>query len=124
MAGEGRQRIDKWLWFARIAKTRTTAQKLVLAGAVRINREKCASASHAVKVGDVLTVALDAGVRVLKILAPGARRGPAAEARTLYEDMSPPPPPAEERQGRGPRPTKRDRRAIDAFRDDFSEGEH
>ena len=129
MPDEGRQRIDKWLWFARVVKTRTLAQKLVVAGRVRLNREKIDSASHAVKLGDVLTIALEAGVRVLKVAGSGERRGPPAEARLLYEDLSPPPPPPEPRTasreaGTG-RPTKRDRRAMDSFlarRDDFSSG--
>ncbi len=121
MTGEGRQRIDKWLWFARVQRTRTTAQKLVLSGAVRINREKCGSASHPVKIGDVLTIAVGTSIRVLKIAAIGERRGPASEARLLYEDLSPPPVPREEeRETGGARPTKRDRRAIDALQDDFS----
>ena len=93
MAGEGRQRIDKWLWFARLARTRTIAQKLVLAGRVRVNREKAGAASDLVKAGDVLTVAFDGPVRVVRVLAPGERRGSAPEARLLYEDLTPPPAP-------------------------------
>jgi ribosome-associated heat shock protein Hsp15 len=119
MSEGARQRIDKWLWFARVVKTRTLAQKLVLSGAVRINREKCDSASQPLKPGDVLTIAVGRGIRVLKVAAPGTRRGPAEEARTLYEDLSPPSDPAAPRASAGPRPTKRDRRALDAFRDDF-----
>lgn len=121
-----RQRIDKWLWFARIAKSRTLAQKLAISGRVRINRERNDSASQPVKVGDTLTIGLESGVRVLRILATGSRRGPAAEARLLFEDVSPPAPPAstETRDPGTGRPTKRDRRAISAFKrglgDDFS----
>lgn len=123
-----RQRIDKWLWFARIAKSRTLAQKLAISGRVRINRERNDSASQPVKVGDTLTIGLESGVRVLRILATGTRRGPAMEARLLFEDLSPPAPPAAA-EARDPgigRPTKRDRRAISAFKrglgDDFSGG--
>jgi ribosome-associated heat shock protein Hsp15 len=133
MTGEDRQRIDKWLWFARLAKTRTAAQKLAVSGRVRVNREKNDSASRAVKVGDVLTVALDSGVRILRISANGERRGPAAEARLLYEDLSPPAPPVEaaaEVPDAGSRPTKRDCRARVAFMgrndasgDDFAEND-
>jgi ribosome-associated heat shock protein Hsp15 len=114
---EGRQRLDKWLWYARLAKTRTLAQKLAVSGRVRINRDRTDSASHAVKIGDVLTIALAGWVRVLKIVATGERRGPAAEARLLYEDLSPPRPPPEEPDGGsgGSRPTKRDRRQLDEF---------
>jgi ribosome-associated heat shock protein Hsp15 len=121
-----RQRIDKWLWFARIAKSRTLAQKLAISGRVRINRERNDSTSQPVKVGDTLTIGLESGVRVLRILATGTRRGPAAEARLLFEDLSPPPLPAssEMRDPGTGRPTKRDRRAISAFKrglgDDFS----
>jgi ribosome-associated heat shock protein Hsp15 len=126
-SGNGpRQRIDKWLWFARIAKSRTLAQKLAISGRVRLNRERNDSASQLVKVGDTLTIGLESGVRVLRILAAGTRRGPAAEARLLFEDLSPPAPPenAEIRVPGAGRPTKRDRRAISAFKrglsDDFS----
>jgi ribosome-associated heat shock protein Hsp15 len=114
----GRQRIDKWLWFARIAKSRTLAQKLAISGRVRINRERNDSASQQVKVGDTLTIGLESRVRVLRILATGTRRGPAAEASLLFEDLSPPAPPrrAEERDPGTGRPTKRDRRAISALK--------
>lgn len=108
-----RQRIDKWLWFARFARTRTLAQKLVAAGAVRLNRERIDSASRLVKPGDVLTVSLEHQIRVVRVLSSGERRGPASEAQDLYEEVTPPAPVA--RTGGGPRPTKRDRRTLDAF---------
>lgn len=108
-----RQRIDKWLWFARFARTRTLAQKLVAAGAVRLNRERIDSASRLVKPGDVLTVSLEHQIRVVRVLSSGERRGPASEAQELYEEVTPPAPVA--RTGGGPRPTKRDRRALDAL---------
>ena len=123
MAEEDRRRIDKWLWFARLAKTRTAAQALAVSGRIRVNRERNASASRPVKVGDVLTVGLESGVKVLKVAALGARRGPAPEARLLYEDMTPPLPPGEAAApGRaGPRPSKRARRRLDDFLgEDFS----
>ncbi len=101
MAEDDRRRIDKWLWFARLTKTRTTAQKLVVAGHVRVNRDKIDNASRAVRIGDVLTIALDSGVRVLRIQALGERRGPAAEARLLYDDLTPPA--AEGGRQQGPR---------------------
>jgi ribosome-associated heat shock protein Hsp15 len=121
---EGGQRIDKWLWFARVVKSRTMAQELATSGAVRINRIKNDSASRAVRVGDVLTIALDSGVRVLRIAAAGERRGPPAEARLLYEDLSPPAPPTPLALGMpnptpGGRPTKRDRRALEALKRPF-----
>ena len=124
MSGGDRRRIDKWLWFARLAKTRTAAQALAVSGRIRVNRERNASASRPVKIGDVLTVALESGVKVLKVAALGARRGPAPEARLLYEDLTPAPPPGEAAApGRvGPRPSKKDRRRLDDFLagDDFS----
>ena len=118
-ADRNRLRIDKWLWFARLARTRTLAQKLVRSGRIRVNREKVASASATVKAGDVLTVALDSGVRVMKIIELGERRGSATIAQTLYEELTEPTPrkrsdpPARV----GPRPTKRERRALDNARD-------
>jgi len=125
---QDRRRIDKWLWYARLAKTRTVAQGLAVSGRVRVNSEKNQSGSRGLKTGDVLTLALESGVRVLRVVLLGDRRGPASEARLLYEDLSPPPAVAEPPAPRaGPRPTKRDRRQLDAFRpgrpgDDFSSG--
>ena len=87
-----RQRIDKWLFFARVAKSRTLAAKLAQGGHVRVNGAKIGQASHDVKPGDVLTVTLERRVLVYKVVDCGARRGPAPEARLLYEDLSPPPP--------------------------------
>ncbi len=84
-------RIDKWLWFARQTKSRSLAQKLVNGGGVRLNANKIASPSKMVGPGDVLTLTLAAGVRVLKIVDCGKRRGSFEEARMLYEDLSPPP---------------------------------
>jgi ribosome-associated heat shock protein Hsp15 len=83
------QRVDKWLWFARIVKSRQLAQALIEQGAVRINRIKVIRASGRIAAGDVVTVAVHDRIRVLKVLGEGKRRGPAAEARELYEDLSP-----------------------------------
>ena len=82
------QRLDKWLWFARITKSRTLAAQLVVDGKVRVNRTKAAKASQTVRSGDVLTIALRGHVQVLRVLAPGLRRGPPPEARQLYEVVS------------------------------------
>lgn len=118
-----RRRIDKWLWFARLARTRTAAQKLAVSGRVRVNRVKNTSASRTVRVDDVLTIALDHGVRVLRIKDLGERRGPASAAQLLYVDLAPLEPrlrtPVAQRIGR--RPTKRDRRVLDAARDSMAE---
>ena len=88
MNGLERQRIDKWLFFARAVKSRSLAAKLVQAGHVRVNREKIDQAAQLVKPGDVLTMKLERGVVVWRILLPGTRRGPFPEARTLYEDLT------------------------------------
>jgi len=114
-----RQRIDKWLWHARVVRTRAAASALAGSGHVRLNGQRVDAASRAVKAGDVVTVALDRSVRVLKIVDFAERRGGAEAARTLYEDLSTPVAPldatqAERDQGAG-RPTKRERRAIDRF---------
>ncbi|MHC6156245.1 RNA-binding S4 domain-containing protein [Bradyrhizobium elkanii] len=82
-----RQRLDKWLWHARLVKARTSAAELVASGHVRINGAREKSPGHAVKVGDVVTVALDNSVRVLKVIGFAERRGDASSARVLYEDL-------------------------------------
>lgn len=89
MTAEGRQRVDKWLFFARVVKSRSLAAKIVAAGHVRVNRQKIGEAAHPLRVGDVLTVALERRVLVYRVRAFAARRGPAAEARLLYEDLAP-----------------------------------
>jgi ribosome-associated heat shock protein Hsp15 len=82
-----RQRLDKWLWHARVVKARSSAAALVEAGHVRINGVREQAPGHAVKAGDVLTVALDNSVRILKVVAFAERRGDATAARGLYEDL-------------------------------------
>jgi ribosome-associated heat shock protein Hsp15 len=119
------QRIDKFLWFARFFKSRTLAASVVTGGRVRINGERCEKAATIVKAGDVLTFPAGPRVRVIKVVAGGTRRGPASEAQSLYEDLTPPPEkrpeepaaPAQREKGSG-RPTKRERRAIDALTGD------
>jgi ribosome-associated heat shock protein Hsp15 len=86
---DDRQRIDKWLWHARVVRTRNAAAELAVSGLVRINGQRVDAASRSVRVGDVLTIALDRGVRVLRITACAARRGSPAVARVLYEDVEP-----------------------------------
>ena len=121
-APKARQRLDKWLWFARVAKTRTLAARMVSEGYVRINGVACDTPHKAVADGDVVTVALERAVRVLRVLAPGARRGPYEEARLLYEDLLPPPEavPRPEmlqavRDSGSGRPTKKQRRELSRF---------
>ena len=118
-----RQRIDKWLWHARLVRTRSAAAALAAAGHVRINGQRVDAPSRAVRPGDVVTVALDRAVRVLKVLGFAERRGSADDARALCEDLEPrserpegPPgwSPAMRAAGAG-RPTKHQRRAIERF---------
>jgi ribosome-associated heat shock protein Hsp15 len=84
-----RQRLDKWLWFARVAKTRSLAARLVAEGHVRLNARRVETPAKAVQPGDVLTIALEQQVRVLKILAPGTHRGGFPEASLLFEELTP-----------------------------------
>jgi ribosome-associated heat shock protein Hsp15 len=84
---EDRQRLDKWLWFARFAKTRTLAAKLVADGFVRVNGQRADNAAKAVAVGDVLTVALVRTTAVIRVEGLGLRRGPVPEARSLYTEL-------------------------------------
>jgi ribosome-associated heat shock protein Hsp15 len=86
------QRVDKWLWFARFFKTRSLAARLVETGGVRLNRVPLEKPSQLVKAGDVLTFPQGRAIRVIQVIAIGERRGPPAEARTLYEDLEPAPP--------------------------------
>ena len=81
------QRIDKWLWHGRFVKTRSLASRLVADGKIRVNRERVIKPSHMVQAGDVITAALAGRVRVVRVLVLAERRGPPAEARTLYEDL-------------------------------------
>ena len=83
-----RQRLDKWLWHARVVKARTSAAELVESGYVRINGVRETSPGHGVKPGDVLTIALDRSVRVLKVIGFAERRGDATSARVLYDELS------------------------------------
>jgi ribosome-associated heat shock protein Hsp15 len=83
-----RQRIDRWLWNARVVRTRTTAAALVAAGHVRVNSVRVTAPGRDVKCGDVVTVTLNAGVRVLKVTGMMDRRGDAAAAVGLYEELS------------------------------------
>jgi ribosome-associated heat shock protein Hsp15 len=83
-----RLRIDKWLWHARVAKTRTLAARLVTDGHVRVNGTRIDNAAKPVKPGDVLTIALERTVRVYRVVDLGTRRGPAREAQALFEDVT------------------------------------
>ncbi|HUO90949.1 MAG TPA: RNA-binding S4 domain-containing protein [Rhizomicrobium sp.] len=80
-----RIRIDKWLWHARFYRTRPLAQHAAESGLVRLNGTRIVKSGHAIKIGDVLTVPQGREVLAVRVLAVGQRRGPAPEARLLYE---------------------------------------
>ena len=112
-------RLDKWLWQARFFKSRSLAATVVSTGKVRVDGTAVSKPARSVKPGNVLTFAKETDVKVVKILSCGVRRGPAPEAQTLYEDMSPekivrPFNPGSDRKGR---PTKKDRRDMMSQRD-------
>jgi ribosome-associated heat shock protein Hsp15 len=120
-AADGTQRLDKWLWFTRLVKSRTQAAGLVTEGKVRLNRQRVEKPSQAVHIGDVVTATVHRRVFVAKVLGLGARRGPATEARLLYEELTPPPQPAslpgrEGDEAPSSRPDKRERRQLAALR--------
>ena len=117
---ENSVRLDKWLWFARVVKTRTSAQKLVRSGKIRVNKLKVDNPAKSVGIDDVLTITLERQIFVLKIVECGIRRGPFVEAQGLYEDLSPAisPPSSEGVRGgkiqdeKVPRPDKQNRRKL------------
>ena len=121
----GALRLDKWLHHARFFKTRSLAAKIVQSGGVRVDGAVMAKAHWQVRPGQVLTFVQGAHVRVVRVTALPARRGPAPEAAQCYDDLSPPGPdnalPQQGGRGTGGRaagtgrPTKRDRRRVDAF---------
>ncbi len=82
-----RQRLDRWLWHARLVRTRSAAAALTLAGHVRVNGARVTAPAHEVRSGDVVTVALDRTVRVLKVCGFAPRRGDAVAAAGLYDDL-------------------------------------
>lgn len=125
-ADAGSQRLDKWLWYSRFFKSRSLATRFCASGRLRVNGGVITKAHHALRLGDVLTFPKGPYIRVVRVRDLGRRRGPAAEARTLYDDLDPPEaqraaaakaPPRPGRRDRGAgRPTKRDRRAIDRLK--------
>ncbi len=108
-------RIDKWLWAARMFKTRSMATKACAAGHVKVDGDS-AKASKVIAPGVEIDLLAPGGRRVLYVLALGDRRGPASEAQALYEDRTPEEPkpasPLEERPRGLGRPSKRDRRQL------------
>ncbi|MFQ6550043.1 RNA-binding S4 domain-containing protein [Aestuariibius sp. 2305UL40-4] len=108
-------RVDKWLWHARFFKTRGLATRVVGDGKVRVDGTPISKPARTVGPGNVLTFAQGRVIRVVKIVAVGDRRGPAAEAQGLYEDLTPPaaqaPPKNPRFEGKG-RPGKKERRGM------------
>lgn len=86
---EQRVRLDKWLWYARLCKSRTLATGACSAGRIRVNGTHTDKPHHSLKAGDVLTFPYGPRIRVIRVLAIGSRRGPARQARLLYEDLAP-----------------------------------
>ena len=119
-------RVDKWLWAARMFKTRSAASTACTAGHVKIGGES-AKASKTVKPGDHIDVLTPGGPRNLEVVALGDRRGPASVAQSLYVDHTPPPPPKEElplephRERGAGRPTKKDLRDLRKLRGKLGE---
>jgi len=113
------QRLDKWLRCARLVKTRSAAARLIADGKVRLNGERVRKQSHLVQPGDVVTATPPQRLVVWRVLDAVERRGPATLAQTLYEDLTPKPAATSDNAPEtrtGKRPTKRDRRRLEAFR--------
>ena len=120
---QDKKRLDQWLWQARFFRSRSLAAQHCAAGRVRCDGAVVAKPSHIVRPGSVLTFVQGRHIRVVKVLAIGERRGPAAEAQSLYEDLAPPseatrlaPDGQGLRDRGGGRPTKRQRRDTDRLR--------
>lgn len=121
-------RLDKWLWHARFFKSRTLAAKQITGGRCRVNKQIVKKARYPLHKGDVLTFAQGQRIRIIRVRALGERRGPASEARDLYEDLeapksvdcSPASSAAPSRIHGFGRPTKKDRRALERARAYFS----
>jgi ribosome-associated heat shock protein Hsp15 len=117
------QRLDKWLYCARLAKTRTGAARLIEEGKVRVDGLRTLKPSRLVQPGNVVMATPCGRLLVVRMIASAVRRGPASVARALYEDLTPQVPlepgsPQDGDRRKGRRPTKRDRRRIDALRGD------
>ncbi len=119
------QRLDKWLWYARFFKSRSLATKFCASGRLRVNQQVVRKTHQGLHVGDVLTFPKGRDIRVVRVAGLGTRRGPATEARTLYDDLDPPKPgkkreprplAAAKRDPGAGRPTKRERRETDRLK--------
>ncbi len=114
-------RLDTWLWYARFYKSRSLASKAILGGKLRVNSNKIIKPASKLKIDDVLTINHENMVRIIQVQSIGARRGPASEAQTLYNDLSAGVTAASKikdvseksKKDTNKRPTKKDRRILD-----------
>lgn len=90
--GPEKIRLDKWLWHARFFKTRGVAAHMATRGKIRVNGRRVVKAAYSITPGDTLTIPQGNRVRLVRMLAPGKRRGPAPEAQALYDDLDELPP--------------------------------
>ena len=120
------RRIDQWLFYTRLVKSRSLAGRLVEAGKLRINKVKISKPSSVVRKGDVITSIINRDLKVVEVVELGTRRGPASEAQELYKDITSIEPPRPKPglltaktpsrpKGAG-RPTKKDRRKYDSIK--------
>lgn len=86
--GRTKTRLDQWLWFARFVKSRSLAARLCAAGAVAVNGSPVKKANHLIRIGDIILVPQGGWQHTIRVTALGLRRGPAAEARLLYEEAA------------------------------------
>ncbi|MFG1393298.1 RNA-binding S4 domain-containing protein [Xanthobacter agilis] len=84
----GRQRLDRWIWHARVVRSRADAADLIRAGHVRLDGTRVTTPAQAVRAGQVLTIALDARVRVLRVLSFSERRGDATSTVALFDEIT------------------------------------
>ncbi|SDH59370.1 RNA-binding S4 domain-containing protein [Roseospirillum parvum] len=125
MSDADRQRLDKWLWMARFAKTRGRAQELCAGGHVKLNGQSVDKPATAIRPGDTLTLTLGPWRRHLRVEALPHRRGPASEARTLYGETAPAErlvgPPSLNADSPGGRPNKKERRQLARLKDPLAD---
>lgn len=86
--GRSKGRLDQWLWFARFVKSRSLAARLCAAGAVTVNGSPVKKANHAIRRGDIVVLPQGSWQKSVRVMALGVRRGPAPEARLLYEEAA------------------------------------
>ncbi len=119
-----RQRLDRWLFFTRLQKSRSIAQKAIETGDVKVNDQRVTQPSFSLKAGDIVILSLDRKDVTVRMLKPGDRRGPYEEAKLLYEDLTPAAVPGEKatlfeqatRERGSGRPTKKQRREVDRLK--------